>query len=73
MTLQEFLKKHGKDKLTELVKQFILEAPAFEGDCRLAGEIGRVVADLEDMFTDETRRRRSESSINAALRARSIG
>lgn len=56
MTLQEYLAEHGKDKLTNLIEQFILEAPSFKGDCQLAGEIGRVMADLETVFADELRR-----------------
>ena len=50
MTIGKYRRTEGPKQLRELIERFIKQAPAFEGDAKLAAEIGKNIADLEAAF-----------------------
>jgi len=50
--IEEFKKKYGVKTFGLLIEAFITQAPEFEGDKRMAGELGKIVADLESVLEE---------------------
>ena len=55
MTIEEYVKRNGTQSLGLFVGEFIRKAPDFDGDQKLAAEIGRMMSDLDSVFAEHER------------------